>query len=746
MPTTAWKFPGTAINSVSGETGSYDWSNPGNIGADDGSYAGVILTGFGPSRTLRGSNFGFTSSDIPTGAFITGIEVKIERSASDANRINDTHVFIVPDGSAGSVSDRAGNNKADTATKWPTSDTAVIYGSSSDTWSAGLTRAQVLSSNFAIDFQATTTVGGLANVDYFQVRLTWELPTISAALNVTEAADALGATSAVKIKGAAALAEAGDTVYARVGYTALIDWDFTASETPDPRIVFSGEANATRVNSAGQIVAASAPRYNYNPVTLEPKGILAEESRTNYLIQSEFANGLPASRGGLLSTTTFAGLISGTGLAFGYDGTTSTYFYVTNYAVPASSPRVISVFVRMDDGGAPAFGSNGTHTPANDFVFNLGNLVLSPTTANGGKTEDYGGGLYRVSLAVTTIASPNSNCGVIKYNDNSPRTFKCSGIMVEAGLGPTSYIPTGATQVTRSAPSAIVSGGDFSAFWNGSAGTVIVDFDRLDPLDSTDRMAVEIDDGTSTNRLDMYVRTTGRAFGRASSVTSFDFSNLGAMAAGAPQKMALAFADNDFAASMNGSEPAVDTSGSVPAVNQLLIGMGHLGSPLNGHIRRLRYYDVRVRDSELKALTALQGRATVVEAGDTLAADAKAYIKAAVNKIEATDALTATAQVYVKAVVNKIEATDALSSAATVRIKGALARTEAGDTLSAAAKALIRATVTIGEAGDTLASAADAGPRAVPTDRRTIVLQGAPLSGRSIVLPGGALSERTITI
>ncbi|ARR52116.1 hypothetical protein HY78_00885 [Rhizorhabdus wittichii DC-6] len=614
--TTGWKFPGTVVNGVSGETGTNDWTSPTNISADDGNEASSAFAGT-RTRTLRASNFGFTSSDIPAGATINGIEVRIERRESDANRISDASLFLVPDASGGNVSGRVGSNKADTATKWPTSAAVASYGSSSDGWSAGLTRAQVISANFAVDFEAQSTLGGIGYVDYLQVRITWELASITGDANIIEA---------------------GDTVIGGSAYMPALALDFITSETPDPRIVFSGGANGTRVNAAGQIVAASAPRYDYDPVTREAKGLLIEEARTNYLIQSEFATGLPASRGGSVSAVAFAGLISGTGLAFGYDGVTSAYFYVTNYAVPASSLRVISVFVRMDDGGAPVFGSNGTHTPANDFVFNLGNLVLSPTAANGGKIEDYGGGLYRVSLAVTTNASPSSNCGVIKYNDNSPRTFTCSGIMVEAGTAPSSYIATGAAQVTRTTDSAVISGGDFSAWYNQDVGTLIAAFDRNPGLDSTDRSAVGLDTGSAASRIILYSPTVGRAIGVTGGVTSFFFSNLGAVTAGGRHAIGLAYVLDDFAACMNGGPLSTDASGAVPAANRMVIGGGSGVSALNGHVRWLRYYNERLPNAALQALTTLiTGTGSLAEANDNAAGTGRVKVKGTAAIVEGDD-------------------------------------------------------------------------------------------------------------
>lgn len=65
-----------------------------------------------------------------------------------------------------------------------------------------------------------------------------------------------------------------------------IDWNFLASEVLPSRITPGGGANGTRVNSAGLIVAASCPRFDYDPVTLQPRGLLREEARTNILLNS----------------------------------------------------------------------------------------------------------------------------------------------------------------------------------------------------------------------------------------------------------------------------------------------------------------------------------------------------------------------------------------------------------------------------------------------------------------------------
>lgn len=53
-------------------------------------------------------------------------------------------------------------------------------------------------------------------------------------------------------------------------------------------ITFTRASSATRVNSSGLVetVASDQPRFDYDPVTLQPKGLLIEEQRTNLLLNS----------------------------------------------------------------------------------------------------------------------------------------------------------------------------------------------------------------------------------------------------------------------------------------------------------------------------------------------------------------------------------------------------------------------------------------------------------------------------
>lgn len=56
----------------------------------------------------------------------------------------------------------------------------------------------------------------------------------------------------------------------------------------DSRITFTRASTATRYNSSGLIetVASGVPRFDYDPITLAPRGLLIEEPKTNLLLNS----------------------------------------------------------------------------------------------------------------------------------------------------------------------------------------------------------------------------------------------------------------------------------------------------------------------------------------------------------------------------------------------------------------------------------------------------------------------------
>jgi hypothetical protein len=67
-----------------------------------------------------------------------------------------------------------------------------------------------------------------------------------------------------------------------------LNLQFAGSTTLDPRITFTRASTGTYFDSAGvlQSAAINAPRFDYDPTTLQPLGLLIEEARTNLVLNS----------------------------------------------------------------------------------------------------------------------------------------------------------------------------------------------------------------------------------------------------------------------------------------------------------------------------------------------------------------------------------------------------------------------------------------------------------------------------
>lgn len=393
---------------------------------------------------------------------------------------------------------------------------------------------------------------------------------------------------------------------------------FATSPIPTPA-TFTGRASTgTYFDANGVLKMAAAGEARYTHAYIDGQwvsaGLLLEGQSTNLLTESEFRNGIndAPSRSGNVSAGVFAGLPSGTGLAFGVDAVNS-YAYKT-FSGNVGTAYTFSAFVRMDDENAPNPGEGTTQDPTKDFV-----LVADAQAGSDHVVTDLGGGLYRVSYTKTN-ASGNTAYGVIKYPGHSARTFKVTGYMLEVGSQPTSYIPTTTAQVTRAADtstsSAVTRAADvasvnvLSPWYNAAEGTLFVEATSNGTGSVGSASFVTFGDGSTTgatNRIQLDQLSNGRLrayISDSSGIPATLPSSEGTH--GVTSKLATAFRQDSFAFSANGSAAVVDTSGAMPSPTRMGVGStpGVGNQSLNGHLRSIRYFPRRLSNSELQALTA----------------------------------------------------------------------------------------------------------------------------------------------
>ena len=166
MAVTDYKFAGTAA--IVDRDSKPGWDNPDYAKAADASYA-VSKTSLKNTYSdwLLLTNFGFTSSDIPSGSTINGIEFIINRRAPAANMIKDSALYLYDDGAVG-------NNLA-SATNWPTNLGGIeaTYGGSTNMCGTSLTQADIVASTFGVMLSVACGPSEVDQgyVDYIKIRV-----------------------------------------------------------------------------------------------------------------------------------------------------------------------------------------------------------------------------------------------------------------------------------------------------------------------------------------------------------------------------------------------------------------------------------------------------------------------------------------------------------------------------------------------------------------------------------------------
>lgn len=153
--------------------GDVAWSDPGNVTADDSSYATAALTASQTTQDLEALDFGFT---IPVGATIDGVQVTIVKQGQGVG------MGIIEDHTV-ELGGLLGDNKAQVGAWDIGTDETVSYGGATDTWGLTILVITVNSSGFSAVIRAqetSTTDSDTAAVNYMQVTV-WYTDTSGAA-------------------------------------------------------------------------------------------------------------------------------------------------------------------------------------------------------------------------------------------------------------------------------------------------------------------------------------------------------------------------------------------------------------------------------------------------------------------------------------------------------------------------------------------------------------------------------------
>lgn len=407
-----------------------------------------------------------------------------------------------------------------------------------------------------------------------------------------------------------------------------LDLNFVRSGVLDSRVTFTRASTGTYFNSLGTLTTAltNVPRLDYNPSTLAAQGLLIEESRTNSIRNNTMvgasAGVAPTNWAGWNATTngvTIASSAAGTenGIAYvdvAVSGTctltgtaqTPAFESATQIAATVGQTWTESVYWTLVSGSLAdsSFNIRITETDAIGASLTSGDSAAIVPAVGNLRSARYA---HTRTLTNASIAfvSPRLRFGFVNGTTYS-FTLRVGLPQLELGAFATSVIPTTTVAVTRSADVASVN--TLTPWYNATEGTLYAEYSRFGALNfqniaafgnaaQTEALTLVFGSGAPSNNQRFDVTAGGASQASISVLTTPALNTIA--------KTAGAYALNDFAATANGAAPGTDTSGTVPTVTTLGLGTGAAltGPYLNGYLRRITYFPVRLTNANLQAIT-----------------------------------------------------------------------------------------------------------------------------------------------
>lgn len=401
--------------------------------------------------------------------------------------------------------------------------------------------------------------------------------------------------------------------------TRLESWTTTGTET----IIAWGaqlEVGSTATSYTRNYGSVYPPRFDYDPVTLQPKGFLVEEQRTNFVTYSDQFDNVIWTKNGSSIQINQTIAPDGTSNADAiYETALSSWHGVSqSYSGTSGQTYTLTAFMKKGNRtyGCLSFAFNNLNGCYVQVDLTNGSLYNFATGTGFSITSSsstyYGNGWWKVTLTGTygagnivypcvAVAGDTLWTSGGLYNNmyvgDASKFMYAWGVQLELGSFATSYIPTVASTVTRSPDVASISGTNFSSWYNQAEGTLLLQSDVQ--FGATRYLFT----GTASQR--MAYGTSGGALGM------YDGVNAAVSVSGTPSgqtvKLATRYSNSDgLAISLNGGSvvTSVSYSGSFSTMSSVGIFNVAAGStPTTGHVRAIQYYPYRLTNAQLQSLT-----------------------------------------------------------------------------------------------------------------------------------------------
>ena len=349
---------------------------------------------------------------------------------------------------------------------------------------------------------------------------------------------------------------------------------------------------ATRVNSSSLIesVAINIPRIDYTNGSCP--SLLVEPQRTNLALNSDGnVSTYPTAINVTNASSSFNSFVN----AIQFPSTALALAYKS--VVTTAQTYAISVFIKMDDNSVPILSASQT-------TGNLCLVIAGNIATNNLKVESYGNNVYRLSATATSLAV-NVNNGVIRYDTQVLKSFKITGIQLEAASYPTSYIPTVASSVTRNAD--VISKTGISSLINSQEGVLFVDLQFFTGIGNI--RSIHISNGDNNNRIGFYGHPSVAnritfAISSGGVITDINFNGVTLTNR---NKVLIRYSGTTFTGFVNGVKSTNQTFTPFAAnfLNRIGLDYGEDILRYEGRINSIQLYKTALTDAECIALTTL---------------------------------------------------------------------------------------------------------------------------------------------
>lgn len=260
-----------------------------------------------------------------------------------------------------------------------------------------------------------------------------------------------------------------------------------------------------------------------------------------------------------------------------------SYSFVLVKSVDVGGSKRYGIIVDLSTGAFVSAQTAGIPTNTGYTITNAGNGWWRITVTQNATTTS-------VEMSVIGLATSTPTLDV--YLDYTSPCDGTSGIYVwgfqtELGSFATSYIPTAASSVARSADTASMTGTNFSSWYTQNVGTFVAE---ADPVVSVSRRTFTVTDASVLQITSTFVYNGSYQVGDGSSRIA--------------AKTAVSFGPASMAIAGGGSIYATSTNTLAVTANAIAIGgFATDQNVLSGHLASLVYYPQRLPNATLQSLT-----------------------------------------------------------------------------------------------------------------------------------------------